>query len=127
MNGNEFIDAITKVLEDQDIDPQATHRLLIALTIDTRTEIAACSIANDKHHELLEELIKTQRDTLNELKQMIQRHDEYIRTHPSLVYLLRYRTRETLALFFVIILILSLWYVSGFRQPILKWLGWPVF
>ena len=127
MNGNEFIDAITKLLDEQDIDPAATHRLLIALTIDTRTEIAACSIANDKHHELLEELIKTQRDTTNELKQMIQRHDDYIRTHPSLVYLLRFRTKETVATIVFVILILSLWYVSGIRQPILRWLGLPIF
>ena len=127
MNGNEFIDAISQLLDEQDLDPQTTHRLLIALTIDTRTEIAACSIANDKHYELLEELITTQRNTTNELRQMIQRHDEYIGTHPSLVYLLRYQTKKTLTLFVFIILILSLWYVSGFRQPILRWLGWPVF
>ena len=127
MNGNEFAEAITKILDDQDMDPQATRRLLIALTLDTRTEIAACSIANNKHHDMLEQLIETQNETLSELKDMIQRHDDYIQTHPSLVYLLRYQTKETFAVFFFIILALSLWYVSGIRQPILKWLGWPVF
>lgn len=127
MNGNEFAEAIKQILDDQDADPIATHRLLIALTLDTRTEIAACSIANNTHHDMLEQLIATQNETLSELKEMIQRHDHYIQTHPSLVYLLRFKTRETLALFFFLLMILSLWYVSGFRQPILKWLGWPVF
>ena len=127
MNGNEFADAITKILDDQNMDPQATRRLLIALTLDTRTEIAACSIANTKHHDMLEQLIKTQNETLLELTGMIQRHDDYIQTHPSLVYLLRFRTKETVATVLAIVIILSAWYVSGIRQPILEWLGLPVF
>ena len=58
---------------------------------------------------------------------MIQTHDTYLNDHPTLLYLLRFRTKETIATILFVILILSAWYVSGFSQPILKWLGLPSF
>ncbi len=47
--------------------------------------------------------------------------------HPPLLYLLRFQTRKTVLWIVLIFVILSLWYVSGFRQPILELLGLPVF
>lgn len=47
--------------------------------------------------------------------------------HPPLLYLLRYQTKKTVFWIVVAFVILSLWYVSGFRQPILDFLGLPIF
>lgn len=47
--------------------------------------------------------------------------------HSPLIYLLRFRTKETIAALLFLIFLLSAWYVSGIRQPILKWLGLPIF
>jgi hypothetical protein len=61
------------------------------------------------------------------LTQAVEQLEAHVRMHPSLVYLLRFRTRETVAALILLFMLLSLWYVSGFRRPILEWLGLPAF
>lgn len=52
---------------------------------------------------------------------------EMQREHPSLLYLLRFQTRRTLFWIVVLFLLLSIWWVSGWRQPILEFFGLPIF
>ena len=47
--------------------------------------------------------------------------------HPSLLYLLRFETKKTIAWIFFAIMIISIWFVSGLRQPILEFFGLPIF
>lgn len=64
------------------------------------------------------------------LDEMEIKLDEALRMqtdHPPLLYLLRFHTRRTIFWIIVVFVLLSLWYVSGFRGPILEFLGLPVF
>jgi len=52
---------------------------------------------------------------------------ETVRRYPSLTWLLSHRTKQTATVIVVVFVILSLWFVSGFRAPLLTYLGLPVF
>ena len=75
----------------------------------------------------LRQLIREQSVNVRRLTRVVQRTEEHLQTHPTLLYLLRFRTKETVAALVFLFVLLSLWYVSGFRQPILRWLGLPLF
>lgn len=47
--------------------------------------------------------------------------------HPSLIYMLRFQTRRTVMWLIIAFILLSLWWVSGWRQPILEFFGIPAF
>ena len=47
--------------------------------------------------------------------------------HPPLLYLLRFHTRKTVMWIVLIFVILSAFYVSSFRIPILEFFGLPIF
>ena len=66
----------------------------------------------------------TQIDSMDDKLGKVLRMQE---EHPPLLYLLRFQTRKTVFWIILAFLMLSLWYVSGFRQPILEFLGLPVF
>lgn len=53
--------------------------------------------------------------------------EDYKKEHPSLLWLARYRTKQTAIWILIIFIILSIWWVSGFRQPILQYFGIPPF
>ncbi len=75
----------------------------------------------------LREIVETQSRTIETLAAAWADHQQYHKDNPPLLWLLRFRTKETIATILFIILLLSAWYVSGIRQPILKWLGLPQF
>lgn len=52
---------------------------------------------------------------------------EQAERHPSLIWLMRFRTKQTITWIVLAFMILSLWWISGWRQPILELLGLPVF
>ena len=47
--------------------------------------------------------------------------------HPSLLYSIRFETRKTIMWLFFALLVVSIWFVSGLRQPILEFFGLPIF
>lgn len=47
--------------------------------------------------------------------------------HPSLLYSIRFETRKTIIWLFFVLMIISVWFVSGLRQPILEFFGLPIF
>ena len=127
MNNHEFSTAASKLLNNPDIDPLVARQLLIAITIDNRERTA-------DHHQLfttniakLNDLIKEQSANIAALTRSVDTLREHIDKHPTLIYLLRFRTKETIAALIFIILLLSTWYVSGIRQPILKFFNLPIF
>jgi methyl coenzyme M reductase beta subunit len=68
----------------------------------------------------MEEAQRAQTKLLEELK-------KHLLGNPSLLWLLRYRTRKTVFWIVVVFIILSLWWISGWRQPILEFFGLPAF
>jgi methyl coenzyme M reductase beta subunit len=68
----------------------------------------------------MEEAQRAQTKLLEELK-------KHLLENPSLLWLLRYRTRKTVFWIVVVFIILSLWWISGWRQPILEFFGLPAF
>ena len=62
-----------------------------------------------------------------ELKGRVTELEEYNQFHPSLLYLFRFQTKETIVVIIMLFVALSVWWVSGFRQPLLELLGLPVF
>jgi hypothetical protein len=120
MNNAEFSDAVEKLLTDPDLDPVVARQLLCAISVDTRSRTAV-------HLQELQAIIKVQSENIAALTTAVEALERHIDTHPTIIYLFRFRTKESIAVAITIILVLSLWYVSGFRQPILRWLGWPVF
>jgi negative regulator of genetic competence, sporulation and motility len=80
--------------------------------------------AHNVKHEELEKQINERFDALEQkVDTAVRRQSEY----PSVTYLLRYRSRDTVVAIIFLFVILSTWFVSGFRQPILEWLGLPIF
>lgn len=79
-----------------------------------------------KHDEEIEELQQI-REQIDELGDKLDDVLDMQKEHPSLLYLLRFKTKQTIIWIVIAFIILSLWYVSGFRQPILEFLGIPIF
>jgi len=63
----------------------------------------------------------------DELSDKIDATIKHQNDFPSVVYLLRYKTKKTIAAIILIFCILSTWFVGGLRQPILDLLGLPTF
>lgn len=127
MEYHEFADAVQGILEANHVDDKIARQLLLAITLDTRERAA------DTHRQTMQELaelrriVETQAQTIATLAAAWEDHQEYHKENPPLLWLLRFRTKETVATIVLIFVLLSLWYVSGFRQSLLQWLGLPLF
>lgn len=67
---------------------------------------------------------------VNQMNSMEMKLDKVItmqEEHPSLLYKIRFDTKKTIAWIVFVFMLLSIWYVSGIRQPILEFFGLPVF
>jgi len=80
-----------------------------AVTDKRIDDILAMSSKIESMEEMLTAAIKMQQD------------------HPSLLYSLRFETRKTIMWLFFALLIVSIWFVSGLRQPVLEFFGLPIF
>ena len=86
-----------------DIPVDLSRRMQLAISIDTHEEV----IKINGRLKKVEEAAETWED------------------YPTLLWLLRHKTKTTVAVITVIFVLLSLLYVSGLRAPILLWLGLP--
>jgi hypothetical protein len=75
----------------------------------------------------LDELETSMIEQFRELSSKIDKAVEHQTDHPSLIYLLRFKTKQTIAAIIFAFIIFSSWFVSGVRQPILEFLGLPIF
>ena len=122
MTSNELLDALERLLDDENVSQETINRLTLALAPDNRSRQDAQREQMAAEMAELRRMIREQGENVGRLARVVERTEEHLQAHPTLLYLLRFRTRETVAA-----LVLSLWYVSGFRQPILRWLGLPLF
>ena len=127
MDHHEFSDTVQAILEANNLDDKIARQLLLALTLDTREPCRRPPPADKQELAQLREIVETQSRTIETLAAAWADHQQYHKDNPPLLWLLRFRTKETIATILFIILLLSAWYVSGIRQPILKWLGLPIF
>lgn len=99
-----LIEEFKTLLEDgEDISPKASRRMLLALSIDTHTEIK----------------------TINGRLKKVEAAVEESQKHPSLLWLLRFKTKRTVVVIATVFVLLSLIYISGTRLPIFELLGLP--
>jgi hypothetical protein len=98
------IEELKALLENGDeVSPEVARRLQLALSLDTHIEV------------------KKINGRLKKVEEAAKNSERY----PSILYLLRHKTKTTVAVIVMIFVILSLFYVSGLRTPIMLWLGLP--
>ena len=99
-----LIEEFKTLLEDgEDISPKASRRMLLALSIDTHTEVK----------------------TINGRLKKVEAAVEENKKPPSLLWLLRFKTKKTVVVIATVFALLSLIYISGIRAPIFELLGLP--
>jgi hypothetical protein len=99
-----MIQEFKALLENGDhLDPDTARRLQLALSIDTHTEVKRINGRLKKVEAVVDE----------------------VKMYPSLWWLLRHRTRNTIALIVFMFVLLSVFFVSEIRAPIMDWLGLP--
>ena len=127
MSSHELLEAIERLLEDEGFSQEAVNRLVLALALENRSLFEVYQ--KQTHLELAElrQLLEQQARNVDKLAGAMERTEDYLERHPPILYLLRYRTKETLIVLVLIFVVLSAWYVSALRMPILRWLGLPVF
>ena len=127
MSSHELLETIERLLEDEGFSQEAVNRLVLALALENRSLFEAYQ--KQTHLELAElrQLLGQQARNVDKLAGAMERTEDYLERHPPILYLLRYRTKETVIVITLIFVVLSAWYVSAFRMPILRWLGLPVF
>jgi len=103
-----LIEEFKFLLENGDkIPPEAARRVLLALSIDTNLEVKKINGRLKKVETAVEELKKDWKE------------------HPSLLWLLRFKTKQTVGIIILVFGLLSVLYISGLRVPVLEWLGLP--
>ena len=123
----EFLDQLEEILRDENVPQETINKIAVALALDAGRRVDRFEQQMDGYMDELRALIQLQTENIARLTADVQAQKAYMAQHPSLLYLLRFRTKETVATILFIILVLSMWYVSGIRQPLLKWFGLPVF
>ena len=99
-----LIEEFKVLLEDgEDISPKASRRMQLALSIDTHTEVKRINGRLKKVEAAVEEGQK----------------------HPSLLWLLRFKTKRTIAVIVTVFALLSLLYLAGPKEPVLGLFGLP--
>lgn len=99
-----IIEELKSILENGDEIPvDVARKLQLAISLDTHMEVKKINGRLKK----VEEVAKNWKD------------------YPSILWLLRFKTKSTVAVIVVIFVTLTLFYVSGLRAPIFEWLGLP--
>jgi hypothetical protein len=118
MNGStrSYLEEIKRQHEEGTLSPEQATEFIVVTLIDQAI-----------NGEKLLNHIKDLNERFDKLDRKLDRSIERQRENPSLLYLLRFDTKKTIAIIIFLFAIVSTWFVSGFRQPILEFLGFPVF
>jgi hypothetical protein len=122
MNGttSSYLKEIKRQHESGTLTPEQATEFIVITLIEQATN-------GETLVNRLDELEKNMDERFDGLSTKIDKAVKHQEDHPSIIYLLRFKTKETIAAILFIFLILSSWFVSGFRQPILEFLGLPIF
>lgn len=119
-NMSDLEQQIRRLVDDGSISDRDAIRLILA----SQAELLGAMRTIQKSFEERREAVDRR---LILLEQRCAEFEHYVKMYPSLMWLLRHRTKETVAWIVAIFVLLSVWFVSGFRQPLLDWLGLPIF
>ena len=109
-----LVEELKRLIEDDGVSPEAYNRLLLVALISMNEQL----IVIQQRLAGLETLEQERTTRLDKLEQMVT-------DNPSLVWLLRFRTRATLIIILAIFVVLSLWFVSDFRKWLFVLAGLP--
>ena len=99
-----ILEEIRIIIENgEEVPAKTARRLLLALSWKTHTELQHIN---------------------GRLKKVEKAAEEWTR-YPTLLWLLRHKTKNTVAVIIVVFVLLSAFYVSGIRAPIMEFLGLP--
>lgn len=99
-----LIESFKRQLEDGNkIDPDAAREMLLAITIDTHNEVKQ----------------------INGRLKKVEKVVEDVKRFPSLWWLLRHKTKQTIGITLIVIALTVLIFVPELRAPIMEWLGLP--
>jgi len=87
----------------EDIPIKVSRRFQLAISIDTHDEVKK----------------------INGRLKKVEAVAEDVKEYPSLLWLLRHKTKQMVAVILIILAMLSLIYIPELRAPILEWLGLP--
>jgi thioesterase domain-containing protein len=148
MTDQDFLAAVNELLADDDLTPAAINKITVALALDARRTAqttasatqqleemarearamaAEAVAANQEANAQLRSMIQTQHQSIQVLKETVAANSDYIKEHPTLIYLLRYRTRQTIAVLLAFFLLLLATTSPEIRAAVLAWLGFPGF
>jgi len=101
---NKIIEEVESLLTDGDaVNPDVARRLQLSISLENHKELKK----------------------INGRLKKVEKAEEDWRKNPSLLWLLRFKTKQTLATVVFVFVILSALYVSGIRAPILEFFGLP--
>ena len=123
MTSHELLETIERLLEDECFSQEAVNRLVLALALENRSIFDAYQKQTYRELAELRRLLEQQARNVDRLAGAVERTEDYLERHPPLLFLLRYRTKETIVVLVLIFVILSAWFVSDLREPILRLLG----
>lgn len=127
MTNEDFMESLQDILNDPDIPQSAINKIAIAIALDAKSMVINHRLSCSGELRELQEMVVETSKNVDRLADIVEKHDRYNEQHPSIVYLMRFRTRETIVVIVFIFAILSLWWVSTIRQAILQFLGLPSF
>jgi hypothetical protein len=123
VTSHELLETIERLLEDEGFSQEAVNRLVLALALENRSIFDAYQKQTYRELAELRQLLERQARNVDRLAGAVERTEDYLERHPPLLFLLRYRTKETIVVLVLIFVILSAWFVSDLREPILRLLG----
>lgn len=127
MSGQELLQTLERLLEEGGLSQETINRLVLALALENRHLLESQQKQTFVELAELRRLLNQQARNVDGLTMTMAQTQTYLERHPPLLYLLRYRTKATVALLVLLFAALSLLFVSDLRQPLLRLLGLPGF
>ena len=97
MTGNELLQTLERLLEEDGLSQEVVNRLVLALALENRHLLEAQQRQTAVELAELRHLLNQQAQNVDRLATAVADTKTYLDLHPPLLYLLRYRTKATLA------------------------------
>ncbi len=119
----EFLRALEEILKADDVPQETINKIAIALALDAQNNLSRYKVESAVALSEIRALIQAQSDNIDKLTAVVQRQETYMQTHPTLLYMIRFRTKETITVILFVFLLLSVLWVPEVRRPMLAFLG----
>lgn len=122
-HSDEFLEALQQILSDNNIPTETVNRIAIAIALDAKHTVVKYKLETAAQLNKLQELIEAQTKNIDKLAVFTEKHENYMQTHPSLLYLFRFRTKETVLVIVMLFILLTILWSSDAREGLLSLLG----